>query len=94
MVKLRAGRLNLDKNELLYTNSQEFFPDFRNISFSEHHLNECFCSGFIFRLQCISPASDAKSFRLEIRLKKCVTNLKMIIGKLKNNKIPKRNSEN
>ena len=61
MVKLRAGGLNLDKNELLYTNSQEFFPDFRNISFSEHHLNECFCSGFIFRLQCISPASNAKS---------------------------------
>ena len=70
-----------------------FFSDFKNTNFSEHHLNECFCSGFIFRLQCISPASDAKSFRLEIRLKKCVTNLKIITGKLKNNKIPNRNNE-
>ena len=68
VVKFQTGGLKLNKKELLHTNFQGFLPDLKNTNFSEYHLNGCFCRCFIFQLQCISPASNAKSFRLEIRL--------------------------
>ena len=60
--------MKLNKKELLHRNFLRFFADSKNTYFSENHLNGCFCRCFIFRLQYISPASNAKSFRLEITL--------------------------
>ena len=68
VVKLLSGGLNLNKNKLIHTIFQGFFPDYENTNFSEPHVNGSFCSGFIFSLQCSSPANNAKSFRAEMRL--------------------------
>ena len=44
---LRTQRVNLSKNELLHTNFQGFFPDFKNINFSGHRLSDCFCASAV-----------------------------------------------